>query len=110
MTEPDIPAIHLLPGTYRAALWDMLCRNVGRPVQVSSLPDPVGRGSDPLYASKRLNMKLARASSALEIRRISIGDYEAYGLFNKDTSLQVSAPMLSRRQGPAYDPKTGRTR
>jgi hypothetical protein len=55
-------------------------------------------------------MKLARASSALEIRRISIGDYEAYGLFNKDTSLQVSAPMLSRRQGPAYDPKTGRTR
>jgi hypothetical protein len=109
MAEPAIPSIQLNAGTYREALWEVLCANVGRAVLVADLPARVGRGDDPLYASKRLNLKLARAGGDLEIRRIQIGDYEAFGLFDKTAPSAITVPVLSARHGAAYDPKTKRS-
>jgi hypothetical protein len=108
MTAPAIPAIQLNPGTYRQALWQVLCANLGHAVPVALLPTRVGRGADPLYASKRLNLKLARARSELEIRRILVGADEAFGLFVKASPMTISVPVLSARRGAAFDPKTGR--
>jgi hypothetical protein len=110
MASPAIPSIQLYKGTYREALWEVLCASIGRFVPVLDLPDPVGRGDDPEYASKQLNKKLARASGELEVHQIGTGKDETFGLFETAApkTAGIRVPVLSRKRGPAYDPQTKR--
>lgn len=88
-------AIKLVPNTFRAAFWGAL---TAKPATYITAPGRVGRGDDPDYASKRLNLKLARVGGTHEVRVSKSADGKpVYGLFEvkapKDAG--VRAPHLS---------------